>query len=494
LSNLSTKERNKLPDSAFCYVKGKTRLFPILDASDVESAKHLICKSPDPEGTKACIIGKAKSHGWAIPKEWQDDGKSKHAADSLVAVAPALFAAEPMVIKRGKVFEAGDYPDKGVDFTPEDLLRATVDFQPIPINSGHPLNASPLDGLMGELRSIELADDGVSLMGEAAIPQWLADLLPEGETKVSLEWAKAEKKPLACSLVLNPRIEDAALMAAFAKRHDTDQGQAVIQAIHDRAAMGGAVCKQDNAPARMASAHEAKAIQDIHDTATQHGAVCNAKGQGSLSMAPAYYSGDSPRDKGRSIMAGLGDILRWLKNAPEGVDAEAFLTSGTLQGQSGTTPAAATVPATFAAHDPEKDALRAELAREKAANIATKAANFAERIIETKQKAFPAEREALINAYTQAALDDTNYGVVTFGTGAQGTRVGLLEAAYEARPANQLTLEQLQPGIKGILFNNTESSQKDPNAPLSREELDKMLGMTALGQQILRERVNGAKA
>ena len=41
----------------------KVRLFPILDQDDVDSAKRLIGKAPDPAGTRACILAKCKAKG-----------------------------------------------------------------------------------------------------------------------------------------------------------------------------------------------------------------------------------------------------------------------------------------------------------------------------------------------------------------------------------------------------------------------------------------------
>jgi len=71
MSTLTTEQRNKLPNSAFC---GPNRTYPILDASDVKDAARLIghaAKSAQP-GIKACIIAKAKRNGWPIPDAWKE--------------------------------------------------------------------------------------------------------------------------------------------------------------------------------------------------------------------------------------------------------------------------------------------------------------------------------------------------------------------------------------------------------------------------------------
>ena len=69
MSNLTTKQRDALPDSAFC---GPGRTFPIIDRQDVMSAAHLIGKASDPEAVKRCVIAKAKARGWPIPQAWRD--------------------------------------------------------------------------------------------------------------------------------------------------------------------------------------------------------------------------------------------------------------------------------------------------------------------------------------------------------------------------------------------------------------------------------------
>jgi hypothetical protein len=71
MSNLTTEQRNKLPDAAFC---GSNRTFPILDQSDVDSAAHLIGKESDMEQAKIkkCVLRKCKNFGWKPPKAWMN--------------------------------------------------------------------------------------------------------------------------------------------------------------------------------------------------------------------------------------------------------------------------------------------------------------------------------------------------------------------------------------------------------------------------------------
>jgi len=75
--DLTQKQRDALPDSAFC---GRGRTFPVLSRADIDPAVSSMGRAgSDAERTeiKACIIRKAKRFGWvsALPKEWQNELK-----------------------------------------------------------------------------------------------------------------------------------------------------------------------------------------------------------------------------------------------------------------------------------------------------------------------------------------------------------------------------------------------------------------------------------
>jgi hypothetical protein len=74
-ANLSDKQRNKLPDSAFC---GSNRTFPVTASSDIDNAVSSLGRASDDAERakiKACIIAKAKRFGWlkSLPQNWQDE-------------------------------------------------------------------------------------------------------------------------------------------------------------------------------------------------------------------------------------------------------------------------------------------------------------------------------------------------------------------------------------------------------------------------------------
>jgi phage head maturation protease len=76
----SDKERESMDESDFC---GPHKSYPIKTQEDVDNAAHLIGHAEDEGAVKACVIGKAKSHGWSLPESWQEDNnKDKERMDT----------------------------------------------------------------------------------------------------------------------------------------------------------------------------------------------------------------------------------------------------------------------------------------------------------------------------------------------------------------------------------------------------------------------------
>lgn len=121
---------------------------------------------------------------------------------------------------------------------------------------------------------------------------------------------------------------------------------------------------------------------------------------------------------------------------------EAFTPAVAASGGGAATHASATVytgELLVAGPDPETVALRAELARLKGAErltIPTKAQAWAEGEVKAG-RAYPAEMDALVTAYTDAAGDDLDYPRAA----GQPSRVASLDARQAARPAHALTGE-----------------------------------------------------
>jgi hypothetical protein len=114
------------------------------------------------------------------------------------------------IVRTGKVFEAGDFPDKQVEFDEDDLETAVQTFAPVHNDLEHV--SSILDGNLGKLEKVW--KKGKELFGEVSIPSWLDDVIGDDPIKVSLAFDRS-KRIVGNALVLRPRIADAAIMSAF---------------------------------------------------------------------------------------------------------------------------------------------------------------------------------------------------------------------------------------------------------------------------------------
>lgn len=524
MSNLDTKQRKALPLSDFG--DPDRRLFPIVDQDDVDSAAHLIGKAKDPEAVKRRIIAIAKRKGLSIPDAWQGDGKAKHSA--FAADLARFGEAGGHVLRRGKIFEAGDYPDKRYAMTPEELWAAAEQFAPVPLDLEH--TPTVLDGKLGELRAVELGDDGATLYGTVALPKWLDDQLG-GACKVSCTWDRDSKTLTRLALVQTPRVSDAAIMAAFARHsHHTPDGQFTLQMIHDQAARAGAVCDQPGDKQSgdvtegvvMNAKHENVALQAVHDMTTQHGAQCKATSPGKaayysrLALAAADEAGFASK---RHSAADARDIqaIHDLSvqqgaacsddNDGDGHgDGGADMTDkrGRLERfkawLAGDGEAARELEAIFSDDerderpDPEKQALMARIAALEGERVKERAAAFADGAIR-ERRALPAERDMLIAQYTQAAKDDAALGgTVTFardGQPAEGTRVESLAALVAARPRHILETDLVKlprdDQDTTVLLNRAATAGATKEAAMSDERRAQLLGLLPEGRAILRD-------
>lgn len=234
------------------------------------------------------------------------------------------FADDGYVYRKGLIFRADKYADKNFEMSPEELLAAANDFQPVPLDVEH--IPSIFDSKLGSLLAVQPSADGWELYGVAKIPKWLNDIHGEEPLKVSCTWDRASKKLSKLALVRNPRVGDAALMAAFTANEletssDEDKfkstiltflkwvtennsntafdmyerkspGVYVLQSIHDSCAASGAICDPNNVETEddeeddskssnvlrgrydFVSKKESETIQRIHDLVTKQGAKC----------------------------------------------------------------------------------------------------------------------------------------------------------------------------------------------------------------------------
>lgn len=462
MSNLSKAERDKLPASDFALPS--KRLYPILDQDDVDSAAKLIGKHPE---AKAGVIRLAKRKGLKLPKAWQDE-QAKHSRFTLGA--SVTFSGET-VRRKGKIFEAGDYPDKQFRITPEEMFEAVAEFSPVANDLEH--IPTVLSGKLGTLASVELGEDPYDLIGEVELPKWLSDECPD-ELPVSVAWNRSTKRIEGLALVVEPRVATAAV-AAFAKRHDTPQGQSAMQELHDIAARRGAVCQPPKA--EMSSKHESTAIQQVHDISAEHGARC---------ATTAMRSGIMPYFSNRRgfAMPKMSSLFKFWehKGRPDEIDLEELAKFS--ESESGT-PAPAQPTANMSAQpDPRVASLESEVAKLKAEKILSDAAAFAAAEI-TAFRSLPSDEADLVEEFTIAAMDDAKFGVVTFSEGKTSSRVEALKARHAKRPAHMLTKEMLPPGLDAEALFNRQTTPTSAEKPMTQERRAALLGMTGVGRDVL---------
>lgn len=338
-----------------------------------------------------------------------------------VQMSSAIFSVDEdataeedgFLLKPGKLFEAGEYPDKNFSLTEEEMDAAVAAY-----SGGAQMNIehrkSILDGQLGDIRRVWRK--GKELYAEFAVPKWLdAAAKAQGAAlKVSAEFDRATKQLTGAAWTINPRVTDAALMAAFSNANTPSRGTATLRVADVTA---DALSASDPAaPASSSAAKENSPLKTLKDI---------------LSGAAAYFT-----------------------KAAEEIEAPEQQHPATVTPAA--TPGAAVDPATFAA-------VQAENLRLKEERIQGEAETFAESM---KERILPAEKDALIAAFKRAALDDAaNPDKVTFsgadGKSAEGTRIDALKALYTSRPAHGLTAE-LVPAEAGdaVLFSDGGNPQR----------------------------------
>jgi ClpP class serine protease len=133
--------------------------------------------------------------------------------------------------------------------------------------------------------------------------------------------------------------------------------------------------------------------------------------------------------------------------------------------------------------DDEMARLRAELNRVNAERIQERAQVFAQAYLRDSQ-AFPAEEGAIVALYAQLAADDAVLGAVQLTDGRAMSRVGLLQAAYDARPKHLLTSEQLAPQLVQVL-KQQETTPTTGTGPMPAERREGLLKASSLGQAVV---------
>ena len=112
--------------------------------------------------------------------------------------------------REAKLFEAGNYPDRGIEITEEDLDRFAADTHDAPLRIEH--TSTPFDGAIGYLKSVYRK--GKELFGKLCFTRAAWDLITSANaTRLSVAIKKDKSGIAEVSLVREPRIADAAVFS-----------------------------------------------------------------------------------------------------------------------------------------------------------------------------------------------------------------------------------------------------------------------------------------
>lgn len=425
--------------------------------------------------------------------------KTTYEAVKMGTFSMATFGATSgWVVKEGKLFEAGFFPDKQFEMQPPELEAAVARYKASGATAQVDIEHMPtiLDGKLGHVQDVWVDEDGISLFGKVAIPEWLDQTLNGDELKVSATWDRESKDLVGLALVLNPRISDAALMAAFSHQgqasqpanQSTQPKQAgktggvlmgaldTVSAFLDAVLKGGDVTREDllaavaNAGNGGAPATGIGAQGQPTGAATTGGQPTGTAGTfGQVAQGqPVPSSAQQPNG-----VASIGQVVQYAEQASVQAQANA--------------------------------ALQAQMATLQRNYIEQMAVAFADNLIMVKKVSMPNERDAIIAAYRTAAWDDYNHpSKVTFGQNVEGTRVDALAFLYATRTPHGFDQEFVGDGQatsqNGVLFNATTNKQVDAkkndaagaDAPVGADTIAKLLAMTPLGNATLESKSKAA--
>ena len=365
------------------------------------------------------------------------------------------------VIREGKVFELGAWPDKGFALDGAEADAAIAVYAPVDNDLEH--RKTILDGHLGKLDSVRR--DGTELFGRIRIPKWLDTLQGDKPIGVSLAW-NAAKQIVGNALTLNPRITDAQVAAAFS----ADTNLEATEAYEFFIEFAG----------RRNSAKDGKDIQAVHDLTLKLGAVCTPKEE----VEPAFTQ---PKEKPKKMKVSDFLAIFGLGHTPN-PDAEFTLPA------SFATPVNPLVPPVVppvvppaAAFSAELETLRGEIKVARDSSLMNSAKAFCAEL-RAAHKIVPAQEPAIIAAFCMSARDDAKgqpgyvEGLACFsatGDLVEGERLKTLRGQYTAAPVLNFTSELLGGTEQTVLFDATNDTKLTP------EGLAALLNTTNLGQSAL---------
>lgn len=400
-----------------------------------------------------------------------------------LATAP-VKTENGMVRRRARVFTTGDYPDKKFSLNDQEAKDAEKDFRPVDLDLEHlhELHGIPtvLTGQLGKLASIKVGapeeKDGkkfTPIDGEVDVPEWFDKTVPDDRKKLSIQFDRKTKRVNGCSWTLNPRISNAEIFAAFSARvkpQDDPNKSTPVQGGGD----GAPPYQRQAGPVEHGNALFQK-ICDMVETALSDA------GDNSATFSRSYTS----ILERICELAEKGGAKKQRKPATD--DAGAPRPSGAALSQDAISPSTA-----FSDTD-EYKSLQAQVAAERKKRIEAEANVFFSSLISDRKnmKATPAEKEVIVAAYVQAAMDDAG-DKVAFSEG-KSPRLNNLRAIYASRQPLSITQEISAGGQPPAAFaldeiggDSTPATEPTPDGKqMSEARANHLMAKTRLGERVV---------
>lgn len=369
-----------------------------------------------------------------------------------------------LVRRTGKIFESGDYPDKDFKISDAEMDAAIAGFTPVPINIEH--RDTIFDGQLGTVAAIKR--EGPSLYGEIEIPAWLDELNKGKPLKVSAEWDSKTKAFRGLGLVINPRIADAAVYAAFSAE---DLTKAERDAIPEEDFAG------PNRTFPIRNQKEVDAASHLYGRAEDPDAVKAKIIEIATRKGLTLPDGWDAKNGGRKTMAmstieALTGAVRGLLSKSKPEDAAAFA-EALLDKPEGATPELTKMTATLKSPQstPAEDELKAKFARIESENkrlalelLSQKAEAFASKL-QADGKILPVDKPGVVKTFSALAILEGG-DVATFSESGDGLK-GFIEL-MDSRPQTHYDTEVF------TMFEGKKSSSGE-GEKLSDEDLKKLL-------------------
>lgn len=329
--------------------------------------------------------------------------------------SPLKLTDNEYVVRTGKIFEAGEYPDKELTVTEEELAQLAEDFRGmVPQNIEH--EESVFDGKLGWLVSVYAK--GKELFGSSLIPRWLDTVLGEDDMPVSVELKTVNDRLSleGLALTVSPRVSDAQLLAAYST-------------FKNEFSRNYKPAEEEN----MASERQANWLQKLWERLTKSEIpeeILDADVDNVMLVATDNTKPDDNKEGDKTPPVAASD------DKEEDGDDNDDNDDKKLNAQAGDFNALLT------------------------ATVRTAAENFYQKNL-LDGKVSPAEKDYLVKMFISAAIDDGD-GKSCFsndGTLKYGKRLTDLTGLIEARPKNIMTTEQIP--ANATLFALSQYGQKD---------------------------------